>query len=123
MKWLALAATVLILGGFAVVVVHVRRDVVPPDCRDPRTLALVHQSLTGRFHLPASTQIDHIQMIAGGWLAFRFECEADLEIDPAKLPPGPRPGTVHYVSQFNQPGRRHEVTVRIAPLMIWAPVE
>ncbi len=118
-----LACVALILGGFGIVAVHVRRHVVPPDCRDPRTLALVHQSLTERFHLPASTQIDHIQMIAGGWLAFRFECEADLDVDPAELPPGPRPGTVHYVSQLTDNGHRHEVTVRVAPLMIWVPVE
>ncbi|HEY6431231.1 MAG TPA: hypothetical protein VIZ17_04560 [Acetobacteraceae bacterium] len=113
----------LILGGFAIVAVHVRRHVVPPGCRDPRTLALVHQSLTERFHLPADTRIDQIQMIAGGWLAFRFECEADLEVDPAKLPPGPRPGTVHYVSQLTDNGHRLEVTVRIAPLMVWVPVQ
>lgn len=113
----------LILGGFGIVAVHVRRHVVPPDCRDPRTLVLVRQSLTGRFHLPASTRIDHIEMIAGGWLAFRFECEADLEVDPADLPPGPRPGTVHYVSQLTDDGHRHEVTVSIAPLMTWVPVQ
>ena len=113
----------LVLGVFAGVAVHVRRHVVPPGCRDPRTLALVQKSLTGRFHLPASTRIDHIHMIAGGWLAFRFECEADIEIPEAELPPGPRPGTVHYVSQLTNGGTRHEVTVSIAPLMIWAPVE
>lgn len=123
MRWLALAAAALILGATAAVVVHVRRHVVPPDCRDPRTLALVRQSLTNHFHLPASTRIDHIRMLAGGWLAFRFVCIADLEVNPAELPPGPKPGFVNYTSQLTDSGRRQEVTVTVSPLMLWVPVE
>jgi hypothetical protein len=122
-KWLALAAAALVLGVTAAIVVHVRRHVVPPGCRDPQTLALVQQSLTNHFHLPASTRIDHIRMIAGGWLAFRFVCQADLEINPAELPPGPKPGFVDYTSQLANGGQRQEVTVQVIPLMIWVPVE
>ena len=41
-RWLFLAAGALAGAGvFAAVVIHLRRDVVPPGCRDPRTLALV----------------------------------------------------------------------------------
>jgi hypothetical protein len=122
-KWLALAAAALIFGVTAAIVVHVRRHVVPPDCRDPRTLALVRRSLTNHFHLPASTRIDHIHMRAGGPLAFRFVCQADLEVNPAELPPGPKPGFVDYTSQLTNGGRRQDVTVRVLPLMIWVPVE
>ncbi len=123
MRWLALAAAALVLGVAAAVMVHIRRHVVPPDCRDPRTLALVHQSLTNHFHLPASTRIDHIRMLAGGWLAFRFVCEADLEVNLAELPPGPKPGFVNYTSQLTDPGREQHVTVTVSPLMIWVPVQ
>jgi hypothetical protein len=122
-KWLALAAAALILGATAAIVVHVRLHVVPPGCRDPQTLALVRQSLTNHFHLPTSTRIDHIRMLAGGWLAFRFVCQADLEVNLAELPPGPKPGFVNYTSQLGDKGRRQEVTVRVAPLMMWVPVE
>ena len=123
MRWLALAVAALILGATAAIVVHVRRHVVPPDCRDPRTLALVRHSLTDHYHLPASTGIDHIHTIAGGWLAFRFVCQADLEVDLAKLPPGPKPGFVDYTSQWAEPGHLLHVTVHVSPLMIWVPVE
>jgi hypothetical protein len=112
----------LVLGVAAAVIVHIRRHVVPPDCRDPRTLALVYDSLKNHFHLPESTRIDHIHMLAGGWLAFRFVCEADIEVNFAELPPGPKPGFVDYTSQWTN-GRRQEVTVRVAPLMIWVPVQ
>lgn len=70
-------------------VIWLRRNVVPPGCTDPATLALVRQSLTERFKLPASVTIDDIETHAGGYLAFRFACEADLHnIDPHNLPPG-----------------------------------
>ena len=67
--------------------------------------------------------MERIQMQAGGWLAFRFVCEADLEIPEADLPPGPRPGTVHYISTLTDNGTRHEVTVTISPLLEWIPVQ
>ena len=71
-----------------VAVIWLRINVVPPDCEDPETLALVRRSLTGRFNLPASVAIENIQTHAGGYLAFRFACEADLRgIDPHDLPP------------------------------------
>ena len=86
------------MGAFALVARHIRLTVVPPGCTDPRTLELVRQSLTNQFHLPPSTRMERITMQAGGWLAFRFVCEADLDIPEKDLPPGPRPGTVHYIS-------------------------
>ena len=50
-------------------VIWLRRNVVPPGCTDPATLALVRQSLTERFKLPASVTIDDIETHAGGYLA------------------------------------------------------
>lgn len=106
--------------AFAIVtVIWLRVHVVPPDCQDPETLALVRSSLTGRFRLPASVTIDNVVTRAGGYVAFRFACEADLHgIDPGALPPGaPVPGSVYYVSRLTDRGRRHEVTVSIQPLL------
>lgn len=118
-----LVFALVVLAVFGGVAFYVRRNVVPPDCRDPRTLAQVRRSLKERFHLPDSTRIEGIKMRAGGWLAFRFVCVADLEIPEADLPPGPRPGTVHYVSTLTDGGTRHEVTVNISPLLQWVPVQ
>ena len=123
LRWLLLAVAALVLGATTAVIVHVRRHVVPPDCRDPQTLALVHQSLTNHFHLPTSTRIDNIRMIAGGWLAFRFVCVADIEVNPAELPPGPIPGFVNYTSELTDAGRKQHVTVSVSPLMVWVPVQ
>jgi hypothetical protein len=121
----------LALGAGAVVgcamltVVWLRLYVVPPDCRDPETLALVRQSLTGRFKLPASVTIENIETHAGGYLAFRFACEAELRgVDPDALPPGsPVPGTVYYESRLSDGGRRHDVTVRVQPLLVLRRVQ
>jgi hypothetical protein len=115
----------LALGAFAILatgataVIWLRIHVVPPDCEDPETLALVRQSLTGRFGLPASVSIENIETHAGGYVAFRFACKADLrDIDPNELAPGsPVPGSVYYVSRLTNGGRRHEVTVSIQPLL------
>ncbi len=106
-------------------VIWLRIHVVPPDCEDPETIALVHRSLTGRFRLPASVTIDNIETHAGGYVAFRFVCEADLRgIDPNKLPPGsPVPGSVYYISRLTDGGRRHEVTVSVQPLLILEKVQ
>jgi hypothetical protein len=115
---LALAACAMVL--FAVLtVIWLRTNVVPPGCQDPATLALVRRSLTGRFRLPASVTIENIETRAGGYVAFRFACEADLRgIDPGDLPPGsPVPGSVYYVSRLTDGGRRHEVTVSVQPLL------
>ena len=103
----------------AIVAIWLRINVVPPDCADSRTLALVRSSLTGRFKLPANVTLANIQTHAGGYFAFRFACEADLHgIDPSALPPGsPVPGSVYYVSRLTDRGRRHEVTVSIQPLL------
>jgi hypothetical protein len=105
--------------------VYYHRTVTPPDCTDPRTLALVHDSLTGHFRLPDTTELQGIQTVAGGYLAFRYVCGARLTgFDPHTLPPGAFiPGTVRYVSHFADEGQRHEVTVRIAPVMIYVQVE
>ena len=108
-----------------IVAIWLRINVVPPDCADPRTLALVRSSLTGRFKLPASVTLANIQTHAGGYFAFRFACEADLHgIDPHELPPGTAvPGSVTYVSRLTDGGRRHEVTVRVYPLLILEQVQ
>src|SRR5690349_2594321 len=57
---------------------YLRANVVPPDCEDPATLALVRQQLSNRFHLPPGVLLDNIQTHAGGYFAFRFACEASL---------------------------------------------
>jgi hypothetical protein len=113
------------LGGCAILasatigVIWLRTQVVPPDCQDPETLALLRRSLTGRFKLPANVRIENIQTHAGGYLAFRFACEADLRgIDPHDLPPDTAiPGSVTYVSRLTGGGQRHEVTVSVQPLL------
>ena len=89
------------------------------------TLAQVHRSLTGRFKLSPSVTLDNIRTHAGGYLAFRFACEADLHgINPDDLPPGtPIPGSVYYVSQLTEDGQRQEVSVRIYPLLMLEKVQ
>ena len=120
--WIFLGVAVVILAAFGVVARHIRRTVVPPSCTDPRTLTLVRQSLLNQFHLPPSTRLERIDMKAGGWLAFRFVCQADLDIPEKDLPPGPRPGSVHYISILGNNGRQ-QVTVTIAPLLQWIIVQ
>ena len=121
---LALSACVVLIVC-TIIIVWLRIHVVPPDCRDPRTLALVRQSLTGRFKLPSSVSMARIHTLAGGYLAFRFACQADLDgIDPNSLAPGSViPGTVYYTSQLTEGGQRHQVTVRIEPLLIMQRVQ
>ena len=123
---LALAFSIcVILVVAAVTVIWLRLHVVPPDCEDPETLTLVRRSLTERFKVPASVTIENIQTHAGGYVAFRFACEADLRgIDPNDLRPGsPVPGSVYDVSRLTDGGRRHEVTVSIQPLLILEKVQ
>jgi hypothetical protein len=121
---LALAAFVVFVFT-AGCVIWLRTHVVPPDCEDPDTLALVRKSLTGRFKLPASVTIANIQTVAGGYVAFRFVCEASLGgIDRNALPEGSAiPGSVRYVSQLTGDRRTHEVTVSIQPVLIWERVQ
>jgi hypothetical protein len=119
---LVLALTTVALAAFATgCVIWLRINVVPPDCEDPDTLALVHQSLTERFKLPQSVTIKNIQTLAGGYVAFRFACEANIRgIDPHDLPEGSAiPGSVHYVSQLTADHLRHEVSVSLQPVLIW----
>ena len=118
---LAVAGLLLAALAWSAIYFHER---VPPDCSDPRTLALVRQSLT-RQHLPAATRLERIQTVAGGILAVRFACEADLTgFDPQDLPSGmPLPSQVHYTSRLTADGARHEVTVAIQPLLIWEKAE
>jgi hypothetical protein len=106
-------------------VIWMRTHVVPPDCEDPDTLALVRRSLTERFRLPASVTIENIQTVAGGYVAFRFVCEAGLGgIDRSALPDGSTvPGSVRYVSQLTADRRAHEVSVSIQPVLIWERVQ
>ncbi len=121
---LALAGAALVLST-AAIIAWLRINVVPPDCSDPRTLALVRQSLLGRFKLPPAVTIDTIRTLAGGYVAFRFSCQASLDnIDRNALPPGtPIPGFVYYVSRLTPDHQRHEVSVRIEPLLIMEKVE
>jgi hypothetical protein len=106
-------------------VIWMRTHVVPPDCEDPDTLSLVRRSLTERFRLPASVTIENIQTVAGGYVAFRFVCEAGLGgIDRSALPDGSTvPGSVRYVSQLTADRRAHEVSVSIQPVLIWERVQ
>lgn len=121
---MGLALAGLVLLGVAAVVVHVRRTVVPPGCRDPQVLAIVRRALTGNYHLPETVRIENVSVEAGGPLAFRFVCAADLGgLSHVLLPPGPRPGSVRYVTRLTGPGRRLQVTVRLQPLLEWAPVQ
>ena len=124
----------VLLTGAAV---YYHRTITPPDCTDPDTLALVHASLTDHFKLPETTRLENIQTIAGGYLAFRYVCKAQLAgFDRHALPPGtPIPDKVSYVSDWTEAvhwtaagrltngERQHEVSVRIAPLMILEQVE
>jgi hypothetical protein len=110
MRRLALAAAALALaGGSAALAVHLHRTIVPPGCHDPRTLA----QLAAR--LPRGERIARVRVIAGGPLAFRFVCEADLE--------GTRALTAHYTSQLADPGARHEVVVAISPVLVFVRVQ
>jgi hypothetical protein len=106
-------------------VIWLRTHIVPPDCEAPATLALVHQSLTGHFKLPASVTLDHIQTMAGGYVAFRFVCEAHLAgVDANDLAPGSQvPGSVRYISRLTPDHQRHEVSVSVQPLLIWERVQ
>ena len=117
---LAIAAFAVVAFG-AGCVVWLRIHVVPPNCSDPGTLALVRRSLTGRFKLPPTVTIENIQTLAGGYVGFRFVCEASLGgIDRNALPPGTEvPGIVHYVSRLTADHQGHEVSVSVQPLLIW----
>ncbi len=121
---LALAGALIVLCT-AAIITWLRINVVPPDCSDPRTLALVRQSLLDRFKLPPAVTIDNIRTLAGGYVAFRFSCQGSLDnIDRNALPPGtPIPGFVYYISRLTPDHERHEVSVRIEPLLIMEKVE
>jgi hypothetical protein len=117
---MALAVSACIVLTFAaVVLVWMRVTIVPPDCDDPDTLALLRQALTGRFKLPPSVAVVDVRSVAGGYFAFRFACEAELRgIDPHDLPAGaPLPGSVYYVSRLTADHQRHQVSVRIFPVL------
>jgi hypothetical protein len=123
---LALAFSAAAVLAFAAAwVVWLRTHVVPPNCEDSATLAQVRQGLTNHFALPAAISIEHIRMLAGGYVAFRFVCEADIAgIDRNSLPPGtPVPGMVQYTSQLTNGHSRHEVTVSIEPRIRWERVQ
>ena len=123
---LALALAAVTVFAFATgCVIWLRTHIVPPNCEDPDTLALVRKSLTGRFGLPQSVTIENIQTLAGGYVGFRFVCEASLGgIDRHALTPGTDvPGIVHYVSRLTADRRGHEVSVSIQPVLIWERME
>ena len=110
------AGLVLLSAGYAAI--WVRTHVVPPDCADRATLALVRDELVRRFDLPPSVAIENIRTHAGGYFAFRFVCEAFLGgIGAGSLPPGTAiPGAVYYVSRLTADAGHHEVAVSIQPL-------
>lgn len=121
----------ILLAGLAVLLAALGASVLwfrarlPPDCSDPRTVALVRQTLIGKNHLPPGTHLAYIRTIAGGFLAMRFVCQSEVTgFDPHALPPGmPVPGWVRYTSQLT-PDRRHlEVTVQVQPLLEWKLVQ
>lgn len=95
-----------LMGGFAAVVVHLRRHVVPPGCSDPRTLARVAAQL------PPDAKLERIKVMAGGPLAFRFICHADMgALD------------VRYTSELADGGTRQVVTVSVSPVLLWMRVK
>lgn len=116
---------VVVVALLGVSAVYYHRTITPPGCADPRTLALVHDSLITTFKLPDSTRLTDIRTVAGGYLAFRFVCEAEpTGFDRRALPPGSTiPGTVHYISRLTDGGKRHVVTVRVTPLLIMKQVQ
>jgi hypothetical protein len=121
----------ILFGGLAILVLALTasaawfRAHLPPNCTDPRTLALVRRSLTTRYQLPPATTLVNIRTVAGGWLALRFVCAADLAgFDPHALAPGaPIPGQIRYTSRLTPDRSRHEVTVELHPVMVWEPAE
>lgn len=119
-----LGMAVPVCAGFGAFAGYMRHN-VPPDCRDPRTLALVHASLTGHFGLPAGVRVAGIKMLAGGPLAFRFVCQADLAgiAKTVRLRSGVRPGFVHYTSRLRDNRRVQDVTVEVIPRMMWQEVQ
>jgi hypothetical protein len=112
-----------VLLWIAAVAYH--RRYTPPNCADPRTLALVHNSLTTFFHLPDTTTLELIHTVAGGYIAFRYVCSAHpIGFTREQLPPGTIvPAGVRYVSELSPDGLRHVVHVSISPNLILEPVD
>ncbi len=104
--WLLAIVALLCAGGIAAIVVHLRRYVVPPGCRDPRTLALVAA------RLPPDAKLERIKVLAGGPLAFQFICHADMgALD------------VRYTSRLSEDRTHQVVTVSVSPVLIWMRVK
>lgn len=114
-----LAGTAAMLGtlGFVVVWMYGRR---PPDCSDQRTLALVQHQL-GRIFGQPTPGLVNIAMVAGGPIALRFVCTADLARQ-LRLPNGVAVDSIHYTSTFVPDSRVQQVTVQVRPLLAWFPV-
>ena len=115
---LASIAVPLLVAGAAVV--YLRREVVPPGCRDRAVLATVRRVLIDRARLPPALRLRHIVTVAGGPLAFRFVCDAGLRgLAHQLLPPDPRPGGVRYTIRLAGARHRLSVRVRLVPLLEW----
>lgn len=123
-KRIFLAVTGLLIAALAGSAAWFRAR-VPPDCDDPRTVAVVEQVLTSRDHLPATTTLTAIRTVAGAFVALRFVCQAQLTgFDPQSLPEGvPVPDIVQYTTRLTPDRRRLEVTVDLQPQMIWEKVQ
>ena len=119
-KAIVLTSLAILLAALAGSVAWFRAR-VPPGCADQRTIALVRQSLITHDHLPPATTLADIRTVAGGWLALRFVCTAEIAgVEPHDLPPGmPLPGQVRYTSRLSPDGNRHDVTVDLQPLLTW----
>lgn len=124
MRKAALALAGLALAIAAAAAIHVRRDVVPPGCSDPVTLAALHDMLVHRFGLPDNVRLERIETHAGGPLAFRFLCSAELAgLAHAILPPGPRPGSVSYSTRLTATGHGLRLHAVLSPLLQWVQVQ
>lgn len=96
----------------------------PPGCRDPSTLALVGYQLGRRLAPMQPPDLVRIETVVGGLLAIRFVCTADFaHPDRITLANGTVIDSVKYTSSLGEPGKVHQVSVRLEPLLHWQKVQ
>ena len=119
-KAIILASLAILLAALAASAAWFRAGVPPGLRRSAHRRPGPPKPHHARPSAPATT-LDNIRTVAGGWLALRFVCTADLAgFDPHALPPGtPMPGQVRYTSRLSPDRSRHEVTVELQPLLTW----